>query len=180
MKRKPGAVPDRRSKLDLELFLLALLERDVITPYAMQQVGSISQGAALPCLRRLVDQGMASQGDKKARRRTDYCITAAGKKHLRSNWRRLLKQDPPSDIDSVIRILALSTMMGAARRPIAEFARKAAAQRSILVKVKDRDVHPVPPSGAPETLRWMKIWAEKGRLTAESEILTAIALRIRR
>jgi len=180
MKRKPGAVPDRRSKLDLELFLLALLEREVTSLYSMQQTASISQGAALPCLRRLVDQGMASQGDTKARRRTDYCITAAGKKHLRSNWRRLLKQDPPSDIDSVLRILALSTMMGAARRPIAEFARKAAAQRSILVKVKDRDIHPVPPSGAPETLRWMKIWAEKGRLTAESEILTAIALRIRR
>jgi hypothetical protein len=46
-------VLDRRSRPDLELFVLALIARGVNTPYLLSQEASLSPGVTLPVLDRL-------------------------------------------------------------------------------------------------------------------------------
>ena len=49
MANKPNSgQKDKRSKLDLELFLLALIERDINTPYALHLNVGLSPGATIP------------------------------------------------------------------------------------------------------------------------------------
>ena len=51
-KRKLGQ-KDKRSKLDLELFLIALIKREINTPYLLRARAGLSPGATISVLKRL-------------------------------------------------------------------------------------------------------------------------------
>ena len=77
---------DKRRRTDLDLFVLALIDVGVSTPYELQKAASLSQGATIPALQRLLDAGFLRQGKPGPRGRTDYRVTATGKRLLKDGW----------------------------------------------------------------------------------------------
>ena len=78
--------PDKRRRTDLDLFVLALIDGGVSTPYELQKAVGLSQGATIPALQRLLEAGLARRGKPGARGRTDYKVTAAAKRLLKDGW----------------------------------------------------------------------------------------------
>ena len=77
---------DKRRRTDLDLFVLALIDSGVPTPYELQKAAGLSQGATTPALQRLLDARLVRQGKPGVRGRTDYQTTAAGRKFLKDGW----------------------------------------------------------------------------------------------
>ena len=71
--------PDKRRRTDLDLFVLALIDGGVSTPYELQKSAGLSQGATIPTLKRLLEARLVRQGKPGVRGRTDYKVTSAGK-----------------------------------------------------------------------------------------------------
>ena len=94
---------DKRRRTDLDLFVLALIDGGVSTPYELQKAAGLSQGATIPALQRLLAARFVRQGKPGARRRTDYKVTATGKKLLRDGWLPLIEAGPSGDLDSDLR-----------------------------------------------------------------------------
>jgi DNA-binding PadR family transcriptional regulator len=82
-------IPDKRSKLDLELFVLALVQRGIDTPYDLSVMVGLSPGATIPVLKRLQEAGHLERGQPGVRGRTEYEVTVSGIQHLKSGWRPL-------------------------------------------------------------------------------------------
>lgn len=53
---------DKRRRADLDLFVLALIEGGLVTPYELQKAAGLSPGATISSLRRLVEGGLALHG----------------------------------------------------------------------------------------------------------------------
>jgi hypothetical protein len=54
---------DKRRRTDLGLFVLALIDSGVSTPYEFQKTAGLSQGATIPALQRLLDARLVRQGN---------------------------------------------------------------------------------------------------------------------
>jgi DNA-binding PadR family transcriptional regulator len=106
---------DKRRRVDLDLFILALIDTGVSTPYALQRDAAISQGASIPALQRLVAARSARQGESGPRGRTSYSVTALGKKRLETEWKSLIRQGPSGDLESDLRVALLAVLGGAGR-----------------------------------------------------------------
>ena len=120
---------DKRRRSDLDLFVLALIESGVTTPYELQTSAGLSPGATIPALRRLVAGGWASQRKPGPRGRTEHTITAAGRRHLQDGWRQLIKEGPSGDVDADLRVALLALFVGGDRRTAAEFLRVSAEKK---------------------------------------------------
>ena len=62
---------DKRRRIDLDLFVLALIDGGVSTPYELQKAAGLSQGATIPALQRLLAARFVRQGKPGARGRID-------------------------------------------------------------------------------------------------------------
>jgi DNA-binding PadR family transcriptional regulator len=166
---------DKRRRTDLDLFVLALIDSGVSTPYELQKAAGLSQGATIPALQRLLDVQLVRQGKPGARGRTDYQATAAGKKLLKEGWLALIEEGPSGDADADLRVALLALSAGGDRRQAADFLRRSA----------DRKMESI---GAPETIddlsalaplaRWysdLRSSAARTLLTAESSTIRAMA-----
>jgi DNA-binding PadR family transcriptional regulator len=100
--------PDKRQRTDLDLFILALIDGGVSTPYELQKEAGLSQGATIPALRRLLEARFVRQGKPGARGRTDYKVTASGKERLRDGWLPLIEAGPSGVLDSDLRVALLA------------------------------------------------------------------------
>jgi DNA-binding PadR family transcriptional regulator len=122
-------IPDKRRRTDLDLFILALIDGGLSTPYELQKSAGLSQGATIPALQRLLEARFVRQGRPGARGRTDYKVSAAGKRALRDGWQPLIASGPTGDPDSDLRV-ALLAMLGSGNRLLAAtFLRKSADER---------------------------------------------------
>jgi DNA-binding PadR family transcriptional regulator len=99
---------DKRRRTDLDLFVLALIDSGVSTPYELQKAAGLSQGATIPALQRLLEARFVRQGKSGARGRTGYQVSPAGKKLLKDGWRPLVAAGPSGDVDSDLRIALLA------------------------------------------------------------------------
>jgi DNA-binding PadR family transcriptional regulator len=166
---------DKRRRTDLDLFVLALVDSGVSTPYELQKAAGLSQGATIPALHRLLDVRLVRQGKPGARGRTDYQATAAGKKLLKEGWLALIEEGPSGDADSDLRVALLALSASGDRRQAADFLRRSA----------DRKMESI---GAPEPIddlsalaplaRWyseLRSSAARTLLTAESSTIRAMA-----
>ena len=120
---------DKRRRTDLDLFILALIDGGVSTPYELQKAAGLSQGATIPALQRLLETPLVRQGKPGARGRTDYKVTAAGRKALKAGWLPLVEAGPSGDIDSDLRVALLAIWGSGDRRLAAEFLRQSADKR---------------------------------------------------
>jgi len=166
---------DKRRRTDLDLFVLALIDGGVSTPYGLQKAAGLSQGATIPALQRLLVARLVRQGKPGARRRKDYKVTAAGSKALKAGWLPLLEAGPSGDIDSDLRV-ALLALWGSGDRGIAaEFLRESAYKKMAL----QANAEPTSDSGKVAPLaRWyleMRSAAAKALLKAECSAIRSMA-----
>jgi DNA-binding PadR family transcriptional regulator len=99
----------------LEVFLLALIEQGLDTPYRLKQAAGISVGAALPALNRLTDRKFLHRAEVEARNKQEFALTAPGKRALTNETKRLLrefKETPPKDSESALRLAAMAFFVG--------------------------------------------------------------------
>ncbi|MGA1984048.1 MAG: hypothetical protein ABSG84_16485 [Acidobacteriaceae bacterium] len=166
---------DKRRRTDLDLFILALIDGGVSTPYELQKTAGLSQGATIPVLKRLLKARVVRQGKPGVRGRTDYKVTAAGSKALKAGWLPLVEAGPSGDIDSDLRV-ALLALWGSGDRGIAaEFLRESAHKKMALQA--NAETTPDPGNVAP-LARWyleMRSAAAKALLTAECSVIRAMA-----
>jgi DNA-binding PadR family transcriptional regulator len=165
---------DKRRRTDLDLFVLALIDGGVSTPYELQKAAGLSQGATIPALQRLLEARLVRQGKPGGRGRTDYKVSATGKRLLKNGWLPLIEAGPSGDLDSDLRVALLAIWGSGDRRLAADFLRQSADKiESIAAAELTRD------SGAVAALaRWytdLRSATTKALLTAEAEAIRAMA-----
>ena len=99
---------DKRCRTDLVVFVLALIETGVSTPYEMQKMAGLSQGATIPVLQKLLEADLVRQLKTGPSGRTGHKTTAAGRKFLSSSWRTLIDDGPSGDLDADLRVALLA------------------------------------------------------------------------
>jgi len=135
-------IRDKRRRTDLDLFVLALIDSGISTPYELQKSAGLSPGATIPTLQRLLEAGFVRQEKPGLRGRTDHRITATGKKLLKSGWRELLDDGPSGDLDADLRVALLALWTGGERRLAAEFLRQSADKKLESIETLERNAHP--------------------------------------
>ena len=120
---------DKRRRTDLDLFVLALIDSGISTPYEFQKSAGLSPGATIPALQRLLEAGCVRQGKPGSRGRTDYRITSVGRKFLKSGWRILLEDGPSGDLDADLRIALLVLWAGGKRQLANDFLQQSASKK---------------------------------------------------
>jgi DNA-binding PadR family transcriptional regulator len=167
--------PDKRRRTDLDLFILALIDGGVSTPYQLQKSAGLSQGATNPALQRLLEVGLVRQGKPGTRGRTDYKATAAAKKLLRDGWLPLIDEGPSGDLDSDLRVALLAIWGSGDRRLAADYLSRSADKKmeSIAGSALTGSSGPVAPLA-----RWytdLRSATAKALLKAESHAIRAMA-----
>ena len=165
--------PDHRRRTDLDLFVLALLDGGVSTPYQLQKEAGLSQGATNPALQRLLAARFVRQGKPSARGRIDYKVSAAGKKLLRDGWLPLIEAGPSGDIDSDLRVALLAIWGSGDRRLAVEFLRQSGDK-----KIESMATIELTSDAAAPLARWyadFRSETAKAVLRAESEAIRAMA-----
>jgi DNA-binding PadR family transcriptional regulator len=132
---------DKRRRTDLDLFVLALIDSGVSTPYELQKAAGLSQGATIPALQRLLDARLVRQGKPGARGRTGHQVTAAGKRLLKDGWLALIEEGPSGDVDSDLRVALLALLGGGDPRLAADLLRQS-ADRKMESVLEERLVPP--------------------------------------
>jgi DNA-binding PadR family transcriptional regulator len=144
---------DKRLRSDLDLFVLALIDSGVSTPYELQKAAGLSPGATIPVLRRLLAGGLVLPGKPGPRGRTGHRVTAEGRRRLKSGWRELVAAAPSGDLDADLRVALLAVWVGGDRRLAADFLRQAAAQRLSSIGTVDQ---PDEPASLPPLAVWYR------------------------
>jgi DNA-binding PadR family transcriptional regulator len=175
---KTSKPKDKRARMDLELFVLALASRGLATPYDLKASASISPGASIPVLNRLESGGYVRKGEGGPRNRQEYVITAKGNAFLENSWRELFEATPSTDIEVVLRTATLALTMGEPKRSVAAYLIRASALRNTAKEAEparpDRGTTP-----AYLFLRMRRV-AAAGRLQSEAAILRKLASDVRR
>jgi DNA-binding PadR family transcriptional regulator len=165
--------PDQRTRGDLDLFLLALISQEVATPYQMQVMARISQGASLQSLKRLAARKLIRAKEEGPRRRTQFVLTRAGTNWLKQNCAVLSQTKPSGDAESILRRALLIAFIENDRKSASAFLKTAAATRRLPKQSL--------PGGAAEVPEMVRRYARLRRALAvaiaqvEAEIFEAAA-----
>lgn len=157
----------------LDLFILSLLDRGLETPYDLQRQGGLSLGSTVPALRRLESAGLVRKKASVAlskRPRHWFQLSAAGRKMARRGWIPLLKDQPPSDFDAVLRLADMAQHYRARPADIVKFLEAAASERRSSARISA-------PREMRDSLRLVttrEAW-DVARLRAEAKFLDGVA-----
>ena len=124
--------------------------------------------------RRLLAGGLAVQGKAGPRGRTDFKVTVAGSRTLRSSWRGLIDQGPSGDLDADLRVALLALWIGHDRHLATNFLRQAAAQRLSSVGRASRQDEPV--SLPPLALWYRRLRSASAVALTKGEAAAALAM----
>ena len=162
----------------LDLFLLSMLDRGAQSPYELQRTAGVSQGAAVPSLRRLLAAKLVTRKDGIAstnRPRHEYTLTPEGKKAARSGWKDHFQESSAgSDLDSLLRIVDMAIHHGADRKKIMLFLKHAAEARELMAEEAGLAVRGFSSRGNASYMR-MRASCDASRLRAEGEALSRLA-----
>jgi DNA-binding PadR family transcriptional regulator len=168
---------DKRSKIDLDLFLLACVEQGLGSAYDLKVEAGISPGASLPSLARLKRLGFISPGKIGARGKVIFAATPNGRAFLQGNWYALLEQTVPVEMDSILRVAALGRMMGAKPSEVRDFLKRASDSR--LRDSEQRKLEVVQGLAlGKQSYQSMRAVVDAARLRAESTALKSLSLKI--
>ena len=120
---------DKRRRNDLDLFVLALIESGLSTPYALKTGAGLSPGATIPALERLMKARFVLPGKSGPRGRTDHRITREGRRYLRNGWQALIDEGPGGDLDADLRVALLALFVGGDRRLATDFLLESATRK---------------------------------------------------
>ena len=167
--------PDHRRRTDLDLFVLALIDGGVSTPYQLQKEAGLSQGATIPALKRLLETRLVSHGKPGARRRSDYKVSAIRMRLLRDGWLPLIEAGPSGDLDSDLRVALLAILGSGDRRLAADFLRQSVDKKMELIVTTELAGSP---GDVTPLARWytdVRSQTAKGLLKAECSVVRAMA-----
>ena len=175
---KRAKANDKRSRVDLDAFLLGLISYGLKTPYDFMTSAGVSLGGSIPALSRLESAGYVQRDGAGARNRREYLITAKGRAFLQKSWRDLFQAPPAGDLDSILRTASLALLMAEPKRSVAGYLLRAAAQR----KTRQTGKQPGVASGVDPAavFLWMRQAALSERIRSETAVLRKIATAIRR
>jgi DNA-binding PadR family transcriptional regulator len=165
---------DKRRRTDLDLFVLALIDGGVSTPYELQKAAGLSQGATIPALQRLLEARLVRQGKSGVRGRTGYQVSASGRKLLKDGWLSLIEAGPTGDLDSDLRVALLAMLGSGDRRLAADFLHQSADKKAESIAAGVR----AGPSAVAPLARWysdLRSGTTKALLAAESDAIRAMA-----
>jgi DNA-binding PadR family transcriptional regulator len=166
----------------LELFLLALVDGGWNTPYKLKADAGISVGAALPALKRLQERRLVQRAESAARNKQEFEVTAAGKKALTTETKRLLREyqkTPPNDIESVLRMVVLA--FAGKRRGIAVSVLKSTGEsKRRVAKFRAEEASQVTSTDLAALYRRMVQACEAARAGAEAEVMVSLAGQFKR
>jgi DNA-binding PadR family transcriptional regulator len=165
---------DKRRRTDLDIFVLALIDGGVSTPYELQKAAGLSQGATIPALQRLLKARFVRQGKPGARGRTDYKVTVAGRNLLKAGWLPLVEAGPSGDIDSDLRVSLLALLGGGDRRVAVEFLRQSSDKKMELQEAAEPTGDPRKVAPLARYYGEMRSAAAKALLTAECSVIRAM------
>jgi DNA-binding PadR family transcriptional regulator len=135
-----SANSDKRRRGDLDLFVLALIECGIATPYELKTAAGLSPGATIPALARLLEAGFVLQSKPGRRGRVDHKITVEGRRYLKSGWKELIEDGPSGDLDADLRVALLALWLGDDRKLGADFLRQSAGKKlKTIRKVEESD-----------------------------------------
>lgn len=175
---KTSGSKDKRARIDLELFVLALVRLGIATPYDLKISASISPGASVPVLNRLEARGYLRKGEGGPRNRQEFEITPKGESFLENSWRGLFQSAPSTDLEAVLRIAALALILGEPKRSVADYLSQASAARKAATTEKTgRATGRTTPS---EVYLWMRRVAVAGRSQSDAALLRKLATAVRR
>lgn len=164
---------DKRSKLDLELFLIALIKRKINTPYLLQASAGLSPGATIPVLKRMGAAGYVRRGSPGFRKRTEYQVTAKGSRHLSSTWPGMLESSVPTDMEAILRTASLAILCGADRKRVAAYLERAARTKA---PDSTKKIEPLPAIHEQARLYgWMRSVHAQARQACEVQVLRRLA-----
>ena len=165
---------DRRLKSDLDLFVLALINSGISTPYTLQKEAGLSPGAAIPAIQRLLQAGLIRQRKPGLRGRTECRITASGRNQLKSGWRSLIDEGPSGDLDADLRVALLAISEGNAYSSAVQLLKQSAAKVLEMGQSlsKNKSDGPVALAGLYHELRSVSV---KVLLEAQAAAATTIA-----
>lgn len=82
--------------------------------------------------------GFVVRGKPGPRGRTNYTVTALGRRHLKSGWGELIAAGPIGDLDADLRVALLALWAGGNRQVAADFLRQSSQQRlKPIVKLEE-------------------------------------------
>lgn len=166
---------------DLDLFIIALVQRGGTTPYELKTRAGISIGSSAPVLERLADAGLLKKSDPGLRDRVQFSITKAGERKLESGWQSLLATRP-TDPDSILRITYLAWAIG--RQDVTtsfiETAADTLSNAAATRRAEANQLQAANDSVGPEAFRWLKTRFEAARLEAQSKELKELGQQIKK
>lgn len=162
----------------LDLFLLSMIDRGAQSPYELQRTAGVSQGAAVPSLRRLLAAKLVTRKDGIAatnRPRHEYHLTPEGKKEARSGWKAHFQETSSgSDLDSLLRIVDIASHNGADKKKIKSFLKHAAEARELMADKAGLAERGFTSSDKASYMK-MRAGCDAARLRAEGEALLRLA-----
>jgi DNA-binding PadR family transcriptional regulator len=163
----------------LDLFILSLFDRGYETAYDLQRHADVSLGSSVPALRRLEKANFVkrtAQVGSSKRLRHRFELTAAGRKLARGGWISLLKDQSPSDFDSILRLVDVAQHYQAKVVDVAAFLDAASSARRTSARSSRtafRETHG--PLGIVAT---REAW-ETSRVKVEAKFLADLAKSVR-
>lgn len=170
---------DKRARADLEQFVLALVERGLVTPYDLQASAGLSPGATIPVLTRLEVSGFVRKGKPGSRGRTEYEATNQGRTLLKNGWKTMIQAEPPSEIEGVLRVATLAFLSGAAKREVGNYLARASEMKRAEAIRKKLDSARLPDDEL-ELYGWMRSIYGSAKFAAESNSLKSLATKVKR
>ena len=169
------------NSVDLDLFILALVQRGCATPYDLKAKAGISIGSSAPVLERLADDGQLKKSGRGIRDKVQFSVTKLGEKKLGKGWQALLATRP-TDPDAILRIVFLAWALGE-QDVLEEFIDSAADSLRNAAAVRRAEAGQVKAAclgvGA-EAFRWLKTSLEAARIAAQSKELKELGEQIRK
>ena len=166
---------DRRRKSDLDLFVLALINSGVSTPYTLQKEAGLSPGAAIPVIQRLLQAGLIRQGKPGLRGRTECRITASGRKQLKSGWRTLIDEGPSGDLDADLRVALLAISEGNAYSAAVQMLKRSAAKLLEMGQAISTGTEPHAPIALARLYRDLRSISVRALLDGQATAATTMA-----
>ena len=170
------------TSIDLDLFVLALVQSGMATTYDLKSQAGLSVGSTSPILARLEEAGYVEAPKAERGRGTRrFSITTAGRKHLSTGWTQLLDRRP-TDTDEILRITYIAWVMGS-RDMAATFVENSAAGLGHLAATRQAEVNQLRGTLGGQlggrAFRWLRTAAEAARLQAQAEALKQLGRQIK-
>src|SRR5579864_9473005 len=99
------------TSIDLDLFILVLIQSGLGTTYDMKSKAGLSVGSTAPILARLEEARLIEAPKAGVREVRRFSITKEGRKQLFASWEGLLTRRT-TDVDEILRITYIAWVMG--------------------------------------------------------------------